>query len=368
MNDRDPNQLEQLLARLNESAPNQPDASAAATPDDAEDIAIIGELAHTLAARAAKDASHLNLEQITELVRDRRTKGPDWLMPDHLAGCPLCLEAFETVLAGWFEPQPATLARYGNVFPPKAVEIAGRIEGAASKADRSADRRAMLITTGRIAAAIALVAVLVVGWNEFTTRSVATTSALLLEGGLVLDDGTVTVEQATTPGRKNIATLQSIAVGQPIPSGQRAIAVERTKLTFRDGSTLDIDKRSRVAIEEPVAGQVTVRLDAGGVTAAVTKRESGQTFGVITPMGQVTVVGTRFKVTCNGEDVRVFNNTPEQAATAAATEAVIEAVSVEVYEGTVRVHNQHNDVSVTTGQTAVIRDKPPTIDVVESTP
>ncbi|MCE9592283.1 MAG: FecR family protein [Planctomycetes bacterium] len=372
MHDRDLDQFERLLARLDQRKPGEPEEAALTEPGDAEDLASMQELAHALADRSRGDAAHFTLAQVTELVRQRRDQGQEWVVPDHVAACPLCLEAFEIVLTGWSETDPASLARYRALFPGKTEDVAGRIDPTTAPliAPRSR-RRVPWAGLGRVAAAIAFIALLIIGWNAYN-KPTGSTNAMLAEGGLVIDDGVITVDEALTPptaaapGNKPSA-VKPIPVGQVLASGQRAIATKRTKLAFRDGSTLEIEGRSRIAVEEPVSGQVTVRLQAGAVTASVTKRKPGQTFGVFTPLGDVAVVGTRFSVACEGEDVEVFQNNPGLTAPHQSS-ATLRAVTVTVFEGIVRVNNRRDTVQVRAGHTATLHEDPPTIDIAETRP
>lgn len=356
--------FEKLLSQLDEAGPRRNGADMDHASGDREALSAMQQLAESLAARATADGSHLTFTQITDLVRDRRVQGPDWLMPEHLAGCPLCLEAFETILAGWSEPEPAALARYRALFHGRVETVAGRIDPITVAPFSPERRRRMIAAITKVAAAVAVVAILTVAWVTWTNRPAATTTALLAEGGLVIDDGAITVDQAMAAGLKPSPSIKSVPVGQVIPSGQRTIATKRTKLAFRDGSTLEVESRSRVSIVEPEAGKITVRLQAGGVIASVTKRQQGQTFDVVTPIGEIAVVGTRFKVACDNENVQIFQSAPGEASPQERRDS-ISAVTVTVFEGIVRVRNKLDEVRVREGQTAIMRDNPPMIDVVE---
>jgi len=364
MQDRDLEHFEKLLSRLDEAGPRRNEAEIASASGDREALSAMQQLADALAARATADGSHLTFVQVTDLARDRRTQGPDWLMPEHLAGCPLCLEAFEIILAGWAEPEPAALARYRALFHGRVETVAGRIDPITAASFSPERRRRMIATFTKVAAAVAVIAILTVVWKAWIDRPATTTTALLAEGGLVIDDGAISVDQAMAEGLKPTPSIKSVPAGQVVPSGQRTIATKRTKLAFRDGSTLEVESRSRVTIDEPEAGKVTVRLQAGGVTASVTKRQQGQTFDVITPIGEVTVVGTRFKVACDSENVHVFQSIPGEASPQERRDA-ISAVTVTVFEGVVLVRNKREEVQVREGQYAIIRDNPPMIDVLE---
>lgn len=71
------------------------------------------------------------------------------------------------------------------------------------------------------------------------------------------------------------------------------------------GDTVGLSTGSRLTLERRDSQQVRLRLGAGSVAAAVTRRTRGETFVVLAGGYQVTVVGTRFRVKSRPGGVRV---------------------------------------------------------------
>lgn len=287
-------------------------------------------LAEALANGSAADKAHFEFEELSRFAEDRRARGEKWEMPAHLSRCPLCLEAFQVILQGVPDAPPRVIERFVNIrneppaTAPNLVPLPSR-------------RKALL----KIAAAVAILLVGVWMVNQFGGRS----SAQVSEGVVTLQNG---------------RTLPS---GETIPARTTITAVEPVQTGFADGSKVELAKHTRARFHETLAGSTTVALTAGEVVATVAKQERGKSFVVKTPLGVVTVVGTKFRVACHEEDVVVYQSTAGQPDTQRRKDT-IRAVRVTVFEGIVQVKRRSEMVLLHANQEAVLRANEPGIEVV----
>ena len=151
--------------------------------------------------------------------------------------------------------------------------------------------------------------------------------------------------------------------GAAIPGGVTVTAIEPTSASLGDGSKVELTNHAQVRFGESFGGGNTLGLTAGELVASVAKQVNGREFVVQTPLGQVTVVGTRFSVTCEAEDVVVYQSAAGQVATQPRAD-VVHAVRVSVFEGIVRVSRRHDQVRLTADQSAILREGEPGIEVV----
>jgi hypothetical protein len=271
---------------------------------------------------------HLSLEELEGLA-GRRAKGEEVELPGHLTGCAVCLELYEVVLAGVPAVSEEALGRFEGIFEAQPVKarIGWRKWGAVA------------------AGLVVCVGLAGVYMPSGRTSSVAAVAGLVKDGG------------------------ESVGVGESIAGGQVLVAKEDTKAEFADGSGVVIEKGAKLAIEETNLGSKTVVLTEGRVEASVAKQTWGRKFEVSTPLGPVTVVGTKFSVVCGKEKVMVFERTGEQVSRRAGEEgkegkeSEITVVRVVVTEGLVRVSNRSEEVRVGAGQSAVMREREPRIEV-----
>lgn len=264
--------------------------------------------------------AHLTLDQLQICVRDRRGNGAAWEMHEHLAACPLCLEAFAVLLADdEVVPQRAT-ARYLGLWR----EHANR-------------KRAWFASRWSRVGALAAAACLVLSlgwWYHLTTRPVAVT----MPYGLVVLNG-----EPLPPG------------GSTLPQGQTLDVPVVTRMVLGDGSQVDVEPGSRVALSTGLRGSVTMQLHEGEVNAHVSRQQVGHTFSVNTSLGRVTVVGTMFRVNVGRESVKVFESDAAGTSPRAYTDE-IKTVQIVVTEGVVRVANAFEEVTLTANQQATLRE------------
>lgn len=250
-------------------------------------------------------------------------------MPEHLSRCPLCLEAFQVLLEGVPAPSVTSIERFveigsdGENSSPKIVPFPSRWK-----------------TALRIAASVAVLFGAIWIFNHLGGK----TSARVSEGTVALENGKV------------------LPRGAAIPGGVTVTATEPTSASLGDGSKVELSKDTKVSFRESFAGSTTVSLNTGQVVASVSKQEHGKQFVVKTPLGDVAVVGTRFSVTCQSEDVLVYQSTAGKGETQPRKE-VVRAVRVTVLEGIVRVKRRSEQVVLTVNQTAVLRESEPGIEV-----
>ncbi len=265
----------------------------------------------------AGDGGHLSMGEIGALARRRRA-GEEVELPEHVAMCPVCLEMYEVVLEGVPEVSAGAMERFVAIH------------------DRPKGRIGPWV---RVAAAAVVVMGIGLWWALGMGKG--TTSSVASGGTLVMDSGV------------------KVASGESLPGGTELTAQEEARASFEDGSGIKIQQGTRLAIEESNLGSKTVVLTQGRVEASVAKQTWGRKFEVSTPLGPVTVVGTKFSVTCGKEPVVVYEGDDKKAG----ENREITVVTVRVTEGVVRVSNKSEEVHVRAGQVAVMREKQPRIDL-----
>ncbi|MCX5662376.1 MAG: FecR family protein [Planctomycetota bacterium] len=315
-----------------------PSEGVAPTPAAQAAAAEIRQLGVAVAAATKVAEPHLTLGELEALVKARQADamGPNpgsWEMPLHVSACPLCLEGFEVLLEGVQQPDSIVINRF----------IAAS-EEASAPAPIPFPRKPRFSTAWKLGIAAAAVLAAGVTWLAIQPYL----------GGSHIDTGAVTI----SPSGSNLAKNETI------PQGTVIEAREETTAALPDGSRLTIDPQSRLAVQRSLSGDMTIDLQYGRITAAVTHQKSGHSFRVLTPLGQVTVVGTKFTVTSRNESVTVFENggavkEPQKS------QAKVQAVVVEVLEGMVLVKNTRGEMLVGAGKKAVLRDEPPSIELLE---
>jgi hypothetical protein len=291
---------------------------------DAVHRALVGE------QRDAGD--HLTLAELHACVRDRREAGAAWEMPDHLAACSLCLEAFDILrVDDEVVPQRAT-ARY-----------------LAMGKDLSHRRRRWFASRWSRVAGTAAAACVVVAVSYFlyiTNRAVP----MSVEYGMIVLKG--------SPLPADAASL---------PQGEAVDVPVVTRMVLHDGSKVDVEPGSRIALTSGMRGSVTMQLHQGQLDAQVTRQHAGQTFAVNTTLGKVTVVGTKFRVTAGKEAVEVYQSASD-ALEARRFAGEIDTVRILVTEGVVRVANRFEEVTLTANQEATLREGEHRIQVLDVEP
>ncbi len=191
----------------------------------------------------------------------------------------------------------------------------------------------------KIAASVALLLGAVWLFNHFGR----TTPAHIREGALALTNGKI------------------LAAGEAIPGGVIVTTTLPTSADFADGSKVELGQETKLSFRESSGGTTTLTLNEGEVVASVAKQEGGKRFTVKTPLGEVTVVGTRFSVTCQKEEVTVCQSSPGQEAQQ--RRDLVRAVRITVFEGVVRVRRLKEEALVDANQTAVLRENEPGIEL-----
>lgn len=312
---------------------NNKDSSAQMVPDDLSEIEAIrlrksGILAEALNPAAGTDTNHLSLNELRQMLDQRVLLGENWEMPEHLLACPLCLEAFQCLQEGIPELTGSALARFNGLFKPATTQ--------------TKPSRAKIQWTARILKMAAAILLLAAG--TMLVFSIARPVTRLHSGTFVIEHK----NQALT--EKNV-----------LPENTLLVAREETSAVFNDGATALFDPDSRVIINRSLAGDTIINLQQGRVDASVPKQKQDRHFIVQTPLGDVRVIGTRFSVTTESEKVMVYENSGEPLAHAYDTR--VSAVTVKVESGTVAVDNHFDQVKITAGQCATMREGQKLIEV-----
>lgn len=281
-----------------------------------------------LAAAIPVEERHFELDELSSLADARRAQGEAWEMPAHLSRCSLCLEAFQAILEGISTPSASAVNRF--------VEIGQAREAAPPNTVPSPSRWKVAL---KIAASVAILLGTVWLFNHFGR----TTSAHVREGTVTLANG------------------NTLAAGAPIPDRVIVTATTPTSANFADGSSVELAKETKVSFRESFNGSAMVSLNEGEVVASVAKQEAGKRFTVKTPLGEIVVVGTRFSVTCQKEEVTVYQSVAGQAVQQ--RNDLVRAVRVTVFEGIVRVRRLKEEALVRANQSAVLRENEPGIEL-----
>lgn len=318
------NALDRLARRIEAG---EGDAAAPSGPDT-------DAFAAALRTAAAHDDRHLTLVEVEAVVRDPEAQAQGRMLLEHVAACPLCLEACEAVRAGIVPASESVIARF------VAMKLTRIEKWREPEPADAAPRSRWRVRAFALAAAVALA--VMIGWYFASLRSPATVES----GAVLLADGS------------------TVPVGADIPLDTQVHVAEPTDTRFIDGSKVSVQPASRVAFHRSYSGETTVELHSGELTAAVTPQAGGRRFQVRTPLGVVTVVGTKFTVTSRSDPVTVYQQGGAQTP-GVGSAAEVRTVIVSVREGKVLVKNAVEEVLVSAGKKAVLHDQPPKIDVSE---
>ena len=315
-------QLERLLGKIDQSPAGLKALAGEEKPWQQE----WQRLSRALAEGSPAGEDHCDLETISQMADARRAQGESWELPPHLAQCPTCLELFQVVLEGVPQPSRRFLRRLRKI--PGEVDREPQVVWWASRWMMSA----------KIAAAIALLL-----GGLWLAQPVWRARALRVsEGQVALSNG------------------KTLTRGGGIPEGVVIQVREFARAGFRDGSQLDLAPGSHFSFHKSGNGSTTVRLIDGAVTAAVARQVAGQEFIVLTHLGEVVVVGTRFKVTCSGGDSTGLGSGNGSIPN---HDRTVRVVHIKVMEGHVRVRNQHEEIALEPNQVAVLRENQPHIEL-----
>lgn len=296
------------------------------TESDADTLRRSGLFA--AASGLGANSVHLCLRELQDLQEQRVRLGSNWVMPEHLMVCPLCLEAFQCLQDGVPVLGTAAEARFAALFHPET-----RVKSL---------RRAYVHWAARILKAAAAILLLAAGaaviWSATHPAS-------------RLDSGTFVI------ARNN----RELAGKDGLPANTLLTAQEEAGAIFGDGATARFAPGSRVVINRSLAGGATINLRQGRVDVAVPRQKPGRHFTVRTELGDVRVIGTRFRVSTESEQVKVYETGGESQARA--YNARITAVSVHVESGMVAVDNRYDTVMLAAGQSAIMREGQKLIEV-----
>lgn len=280
----------------------------------------------TPALGVVEGGAHLTLEALKEYVRRRQSEGAWEDFPAHLAECPACLEAYEILLAGEDMINPDTLCRMESLLGAKSRRLS-------------------------------------VSWKGILLRAAL---FLVLLGAVLVWRNRETPNQAMS-----IASGSIVAVGQPKPFPAGCILPPRVELATRqspavlrvnDRSILTIAPETRFALPSKRFFASAIELIEGAIDFDVVHQEGLQRFRVSTPLGEIIVVGTKFRVTSLHELVTVYSNAVPDSIPSA-TPARLATVRVHVTEGRVLVRNRQEEAYVSAGTTALLRENQPMIDL-----
>ncbi len=264
--------------------------------------------------------NHLTVESLRRCVSDRRKRGDRWEMPDHLSECPLCLAAYEVILNAEDQISPAVVRRIR-----RSAGIAPSIGWSSGFWLK--------------AAVYALMVGVAILWMAQRHRPLV---ARMETGVVVMDSG---------------PSAPAIAAGIPVRGLLRSQTVSRLRLS--DGSEIRVQPGSR--FEFSATADAAVSLVEGEIEFEVAPQKWGRRFTVKTPLGDILVVGTRFRVTCRQESVTVFQNSPAGAIPEGMDQRMWAAL-IRVEEGRVQVRNAHESVLLGAGETAILRERQPMIE------
>lgn len=281
------------------------------------------------AAQESDNARHYAYDELKDLAAARAATRGAWRMPMHLSTCAVCLEIFQV------------LSQPGEAVPPRVLERFLR-QGPARGQGGSAHGRSRVIPFGwRSLAASLFLSALGLGLYAFAGSS----------NPVRVRDGELAVVQGG-----------AVRTDSVLPRGQQLSAVRRSEARFADGSALVIEPQSLFSFSSS-RNSTLVNVDLGSLLFSVVKQAPGHEFHVHTALGEIMVVGTRFSVTAHEDTVTIFhsNEAGAHSSSAPGTSLVVE---VKVFEGSVRVKNEFDEVLAIAGQTAVLRQAQPKIDII----
>jgi hypothetical protein len=255
-------------------------------------------------------------------VSARKTQGELWEMPDHLAECPLCLEVYDVILSGEDQVPKAVARRLLHRVRP--FRLGGFWKSFVLKA------AVFLFVLGAV-----------FFWMNGRR---AQQPMLVVEGSVVYDD-----------------TTHPVPLDVKLPPHRSLVSTTPVRVRCDDGSDLMIAPQTRFELPIHYA-EATVSLKEGEIDFSVTHQPGARRFRVQTPLGDIIVVGTRFRVTSRYEQVTLFKNESKTEVPSGETTRLA-TVRVHVTEGKVLVRNRYQEAEVPAGTTALLRENQPMIDL-----
>ncbi len=309
--------------------PAQREADAALDEGEARRMAAEWHLAERL--RPLTEAilkDHLNLQALQRLADEHRRNDGEKDLPEHLTACPICLDLFQTLLEG----TPLVSRRAMKRFE----ETPG--------APRRWAKLAWFTSSPILLRAAALV-------------------AILLGTGVLARPLVFPHPPVTTQGVFTLANGSTVPAGQSVPARRPFTMNAGAALALDDGGTaVRAETESNLSFSRSLRGNPQISVHGGDIWVSAAKQKPGSTIVIQTPLGEIRVIGTKFRVTVEKEKVVVHETRPERPeVTKYATN--ISAVVVTVQEGTVAVRNRSEQASVSAGQTAVMRQNQQWIEV-----
>jgi len=156
-------------------------------------------------------------------------------------------------------------------------------------------------------------------------------------------------------------TSRPVPVDVRIPANRVLISTSQVLVRRADGSDLFIAPHSQFELPAN-ASDATVVLKEGEIDFAVTHQSRLRRFRVRTPLGEIIVVGTKFRVTSRCEQVTIFTNESKTEIPSGETNRLA-TVRIHVTEGRVLVRNRYQEAAVPAGTTALLRENQPMIDL-----
>ncbi|MEI6211530.1 MAG: FecR domain-containing protein [bacterium] len=286
-------------------------------------------LAESLGQQAGDISSnHLELNELHGFATAHRQGHGEKTLPEHLLVCPICLDLFQAILAGDPRISRYTMLRYEHTpgAPRRRIFFAW-----------------MVSRQGALSAAAAL--------------------AVLLGAGLLYQARVYANPPVSVQGVFTQANGQAVAAGQALASRQPFTMGSGAALELNDGGTsVRAEAESEMSFKRSLQGDPRFVMHGGDIWVHAAKQKPGSSILVQTPLGVIRVIGTEFRVTVESEPVLVHENREGQTEVKKYA-ANISAVVVDVKEGTVALRNSFEQVLVTAGHTAVMRQNQHWIEV-----
>ena len=276
------------------------------------------------------DERHLSLAELRTLVQRRRQDPDAWELPEHLSFCPICSDLFEALENEERLPSNPAISRYQRLFLPL----------------RPSTKRYRIRAPG---------------W--YPVAAIAASLLIMAAGIYLLASGVSRTPGKILAGSGNLAAGADTALsaGADVPYRQDIVTETGVNLSLADGSRINAAPQSRFRLVTSWIGSSTLYLHHGEVNLSVTKQTLGRTLSVRTSLGEVCVIGTRFRVKTIDNHAMVYQQTAGNNIINSYREQ-IQAVVVSVTEGVVKVRNARDEVLVPAGYSAIMRGDQPLID------
>lgn len=322
------------MAKPDRQTPDDLNSEGALAEGDAKRIGSTLHLAEGLRPQAGGDSEkHMELPELQRLAEEHRRTPGEKNVPEHLTICAICLDLFQTILAG---------------VPAVSRQAHARFERLGDTSRRR----------------------IYFGWFSSThvVLRAAAVLVILLAIGILSKPVLFPNSPVTTQGSFAMANGVAVPAGGALPARKPFTMSQGSVMALNDGGTaVRAETASEMSFARSVRGNPEFTVRDGDVWVKAAKQKSGSFITVRTPLGDIRVIGTEFRVTVEKEQVVVHERRPDQPETTQYA-STISAVVVGVREGTIALRNQHERVSVTAGQTAVLRQNQSWIEVRQQNP